>query len=118
MIEFSRRELHDILGWVFDAEDKILHQLRRGGLVNTMRHECIEAVKKKVIVHTLHASKEQSNDEKLVAVEFSREELCFITENARYHADLAMRRKFDLGDGERAQKIYRKAFAAYSECAA
>ena len=44
----------------------------------------------------------------LICVAFSAEERNFIMKKAKYYAELATRRKYDLGDGERISMIWRK----------
>ena len=115
MIGFTRSELWDIVGWILDEEDKIHHRLRRGKAVDVFRHECIKTMKEKIAVHTLRAPKSQYSDETSIMLEFSQEELHFIMEKAQYHADLTVRRMFDLGDGERARSICQKALRMWTE---
>ena len=108
MIGFRRYELVDILGWVFDEEDRINGQIRNGICVDTGLHECVLSIKEKVIEHTLRAPKGQCRDDDLICVAFSAEERNFIMKKAKYYAELATRRKYDLGDGERISMIWRK----------
>ena len=112
MIEFSRYELLSILGWMLNKEDKIKTEIRKGRYVDTTAYECAVAIKERCLC----ARREKDNNE--ITMEFSKDELEFVLGEARYQANLAACRKFDLVAVELAQNICNKASGIYSEYAA